>query len=162
MEDAKNILIYAYGNPGRQDDGLGNAFAENIETWITEKAIKGIEVESNYQLNIEDSDLISTKDIVLFVDATIEEIENFYIDEVKASDAKIEFTMHAVSPAFVLNLCNQIYDKDPKCYLLHIKGYEWGFKEELSEKAIENLNLALDFVKKEILLGLNFDKVESL
>lgn len=150
MGEEKSILIYGYGNPGRQDDGLGNAFVQEMEQWVDDNNIKGIFLESNYQLNIEDSDLISDKDIVVFVDATIEEIENFYIDKVNASEAKIEFTMHAVSPAFVLNLCNQIYDKYPKCYLLHIKGYEWDFKEEISSKAKQNLEMALNYVKEKL------------
>ena len=68
----KTVLIYGYGNPGRQDDGLGNEFVEIMEKWIADEGIKNVFTDSNYQLNIEDADTISSKDIVVFVDATIE------------------------------------------------------------------------------------------
>ncbi len=35
--------------------------------------------------------------------------------------------------------------------MLHIKGYEWEFKEELTNGAEENLNKALDFLKERLL-----------
>ena len=151
MTEDKSILIYGYGNPGRQDDGIGNEFVEIIEKWIAENGIKNVYTDSNYQLNIEDADTISSKDIVVFVDATIEEIDDFYIDRVNPSDAKVEFTMHAVSSAFVVNLCNEIYGKFPECYLIHIKGYEWDFAEGLTDKAKENMLKAVEYVKERIL-----------
>ena len=113
--------------------------------------IEGIEFDSNYQLNIEDADTISDKDIVVFIDASIEEIDDFIIDKVDPSEAKVEFTMHASSPAFVLNLCNELYNKFPETYLLHIKAYEFDFKEGLTEKATENLNKAIEFMKEKII-----------
>ncbi|MDD3687351.1 MAG: hydrogenase maturation protease [Bacteroidales bacterium] len=152
----KTILIYGYGNPGRQDDGLGNEFVEIMEKWIADEGIKNVFTDSNYQLNIEDADTISSKDIVVFVDATIEEIEDFYIDRVEPSEAHVEFTMHAVSPAFVVNLCNDIYAKFPECFLIHIKGYEWDFQEGLTDAAKANLQKAVDFVKQKILDGDEF------
>ncbi|HQP03339.1 MAG: hydrogenase maturation protease [Bacteroidales bacterium] len=156
MIAGKSILIYGYGNPGRQDDGLGNEFVEIMEKWIAAEGIKNVFTDSNYQLNIEDADTISSRDIVVFVDATTEEIEDFYINRVEPSEAKVEFTMHAVSPAFVVNLCNDIYGKFPECFLIHIKGYEWEFQEGLTDKAKANLLKALEFVKQKILNGDKF------
>lgn len=148
MTNEKKILLFGYGNPGRLDDGLGNKFVEEMEKWVTEKGIKNVEFDSNYQLNIEDSDTISDKDIVVFVDASQEDfVEDFYIDEIDPSNAKIEFTMHASSPAFIVNLCSEIYNKHPKAYLLHIKGYTWEFAEGLTDKANDNLQKALAFTQ---------------
>jgi len=144
------LLLYGYGNPGRQDDGLGIKLIEQIEQWIKDKNVKNIEVDSNYQLNIEDAEIISRKDIVIFVDATLEQIENIKFTKVEPADASIEFTMHAVSPAFVLDLCNKIYNKNPQTYLLHIKGYKWEFIEEITEEANKNLLNAIEFIKLKI------------
>ncbi len=141
------ILIYGYGNPGREDDGLGNAFVEAIHSWVEKNKLTNIELDSNYQLNIEDADIMAKNDIVLFVDATEEPIDNFCVSTVEPSDSRVEFTMHAVSPAFVLDLCQKIYGKNPQTYLLHIKGYQWDFKEELSPDGEKNLNKALEFIK---------------
>jgi hydrogenase maturation protease len=147
LDIPERILIYAYGNPGRQDDGLGNRFVEELGKWIDDKNIQGIEIESNYQLNIEDSVKVSEKDIVIFVDASNEDIKDIHFSVVEPSEGRSEFTTHSASPAFVLALCIRLYDKHPKTYLLQIRGYEWEFKEGLSAKAEKNLQKALEFVE---------------
>jgi hydrogenase maturation protease len=145
MATKPKILIYGYGNPGRQDDGLGAAFITEAEQWIAKQKIEHIALDTNYQLNIEDAQLISEYDKVIFVDASIEQIDSYSFTKVIPSDAKVEFTMHAVSPAFVVDLCQKIFDKTPEAFLLHLKGYNWDFEEKLSEKAKENLSAALNF-----------------
>ncbi len=145
MNQKPSILIFGYGNPGRQDDGLGAAFIEKMEQWVTENEISNIALDTNYQLNIEDAEQIAAYDLVYFVDATIEPLEQFSLTKVEPSDAKVEFTMHAVSPAFVLDLCRKIFNKTPESWLLHLKGYEWEFEEKLSAAAKANLDAALAF-----------------
>jgi hydrogenase maturation protease len=163
LEDPPKILIYGYGNPGRGDDGLGNAFVEKMEQWVRRNSISRIEFDSNYQLNVEDADTISDKDIVIFVDASIEPIEDFCITRVTASEASIEFTMHAVSPSFVLDLCNKLFTKNPVCYLLHIKGYKWELKEGLSSKATVNLSKTFEFLCGQLSSPVNlFERMEEL
>lgn len=151
------ILVYGYGNPGRQDDALGVRLAEDIEKWVEEQKIAGVEVDYNYQLNIDDSDRISPFDVVIFADASIEVINDFIFTKVDPDEATIEFTMHAVSPAFVLDLCKKLYNKCPETYLVHIKGYEWEFIEELTDEARLNLAKALGFLKEKVL---EFLKIE--
>ncbi len=144
----KKNLIYGYGNPGRQDDGIGARFTELFEKWIQEQNIKNISIDCNYQLNIEDAATISEYDTVIFVDASIvEDVENYKLEKIKPDNANIEFTMHAVSAAYVVFLCEQLYGKSPKSYILHIKAYEFDFVEELTPKAAENMLDAFDFLK---------------
>lgn len=146
MDQNHKILIYGYGNPGRQDDGLGNFFVEQTERWAKQESLTNLSFDSNYQLNIEDAANISVHDIVIFVDASLEEIDNFVLTEITPS-SKVEFSMHSVSAAFVVKLCNDIYYKSPKSYLLHIKGYEWEFKQGITPGAIGNLSMAMEFMK---------------
>ena len=155
MTNPGRILVYAYGNPGRQDDGLGNSLVEALQPWIEQEQLATVMLESNYQLNIEDADAISEKDIVVFVDASVEDIEDIHFGPVEPSEGRSEFTMHAASPAYVLALCHKIYRKYPETYLLQIRGYEWEFEEGLSEGARKNLGLALDFIKGKILSWLS-------
>ncbi|MDZ7741201.1 MAG: hydrogenase maturation protease [Bacteroidota bacterium] len=141
------VLVYGYGNPGRQDDGLGNAFVNRIGQWVEEKGLKDFFFDSNYQLNIEDADEISDKDLVVFADASTEEIEDFCMSKVDES-TKVAFTTHAASPGYIVELCRRIYKKAPPVYLMHIKGYEWEFEEGLSSKAKGNLELAVAYFKE--------------
>jgi len=143
------ILIYGYGNPGRQDDGLGIDFVNRLEQWSNDLGLKGFEFENNYQLNIEDAEAISDKDLVIFADASEEEIEDFCLTKVDGT-TKLAFTTHAASPGYIVKLCNELFNKEPLVLLLHIKGYEWEFTEGISEKAGNNLDKALDYMKKKL------------
>lgn len=150
-----NILIYGYGNPGRQDDGLGVRLAEKIEEWCAENNFsQQVHIDSNYQLNLEDAEKISGYRLVIFTDASKKDIHDYLFQPLEPSE-KVEFSMHAISPAFVLHLCNQIFNHQPETYLLHIKGYEWEFMEGMTVEARKNLDKAVDFVKRFIKDHLN-------
>jgi len=143
-------LIYGYGNPGRMDDGLGNCFVEEMQAWLSQHGMENIDTESNYQLNIEDAEKISSYERIIFVDASQEVIDNYAFTKVNPGNARVEFTMHAISPAYVQYLCEDLFKKKPDTYLLHIKGYKWDFKEELSETAAQNMKAALHFLQSEL------------
>jgi hydrogenase maturation protease len=140
------ILIYGYGNPGRQDDGLGIELTKELEKWANDKGLEGLEFENNYQLNIEDAETISDKDLVFFADASEEDIEDFCLSKVD-SNAKLSFTTHAASPGYIVKLCKELFNKEPLVLLMHVKGYEWEFREGLSEKARSNLDGAFNYLK---------------
>jgi hydrogenase maturation protease len=144
------ILVYGYGNPGREDDGLGYAMVRKLEEWVTENEISGIEFDSNYQLNIEDAEVISNKDLVIFVDASTEELTDFILTEV-TGETEVSFTTHAASPGYIVKLCADLFGKTPKVMLLHIKGYRWEFLEGLSDQAESNLEKAFTFMKEYLL-----------
>jgi hydrogenase maturation protease len=145
----KKLLIYGYGNPGRQDDGLGARFVEMVDAWIEQEKLTGIYTDCNYQLNIEDSEVVADYETVIFVDASVvEEVDDYKLETIQPNDATIEFTMHAVSTSYVIDLCRKLYGKTPQAYVLHIKAYEFDFKEELTPGALRNLKAAFQFIKK--------------
>ena len=150
MDKQIKVLVYGYGNPGRQDDALGIEMANMIEKWAEEHHIKNIETDSNYQLNVEDAERISNKDVVVFVDASQEDIHEYKFTHLDPSSEKVEFTMHAVSPEYVLHVCKDLFDKSPKTCLLAIKGYEWNFQEGLSDNAKLNLEQAFQFLTRKL------------
>jgi Ni,Fe-hydrogenase maturation factor len=140
------ILIYGYGNPGRQDDVLGIKLADIICDWAARNHYNFIETDCNYQLNIEDASIIQDKNLVIFADASQEMTDDFLFTKVNP-DSKVDFTMHHVRPEYIQYLCNEIYQKTPESFLLHIKGYQWEFMGELTGKAQTNLNEAAEFLK---------------
>jgi len=142
----KKVLIYGYGNPGRQDDALGILLVEKMELWAKKNGLESIDFDSNYQLNIEDALAISEYDIVIFADASIEDIDGFIITPVKPCQ-KTEFTMHAMAPEFVLHLCHSLYNKFPNTYLVHLKGYEFEFYGELTSRAEKNISDVFQLLK---------------
>jgi hydrogenase maturation protease len=160
MNNNKKILFYGYGNPGRQDDALGISFVDEMEKWVRTLNIENISFDTNYQLNIEDAEEISGYDLVIFADASMEPIEGFEFSKIKRSDAQVEFTMHAVSVSFVVDLCYKMYNKVPDAYLVHLKGYEWDldFDKGLTEQAAIHLQDALDFMKEMVFQKIQLPK----
>ncbi len=140
------VLIYGYGNPGRMDDGLGNELVNALEHWSKKNNIDYVEFDSNYQLNIEDAYDISTKDVVIFVDASKEDIDDFVLTKIN-ENSNLSFTSHEASPGYIYYLSKKLFKKAPETFLLHIKGYKWDFQQGLSEGAEHNLNKAIAYMK---------------
>lgn len=146
MTEAANILLIGYGNPGRLDDGLGPALADIIE----KKQLDGVTVDSNYQLSVEDADPISKHDYVLFVDASVDGREPFWIQQVDPK-REVSFSSHSISPEALLDMSNNMLNGNTKGYIVGIRGYEFNeFGEKLSDKAKANLDAAVAFVEKAI------------
>ncbi|MCK9408369.1 MAG: hydrogenase maturation protease [Bacteriovoracaceae bacterium] len=143
------ILIHAYGNPGRGDDGIGSAFVQMCQPWLSHESVHHLTIESSYQLSVEDAYTMSEFDIVVFVDATMENIENFTFTAVQQKQQS-PFTTHAMSPSGALYLCKELYGKQPETYLLQIGGYEWEMLEGLSEQAEKNLWKAFHFFRAKL------------
>jgi hydrogenase maturation protease len=139
------ILVYGYGNPGRQDDGLGPALVAKLE----EERVPGVTTDCNYQLQIEDAVAVAEHDAVIFVDASLVGGEPFTFTELEPSN-DITFTTHTMSPASVLALCHELYRKSVRAYLLAIRGYEWELVEGLSPMAAKNLDEASRFIASTI------------
>ncbi|MCK5781018.1 MAG: hydrogenase maturation protease [Flavobacteriales bacterium] len=133
-------LVYGFGNPGREDDGLGDAMIKRLQTWVKDNYILDVDLESNYQLNVEDAEMISNYQRVIFVDASKEDIKVCKIEKLKPAKKTIEFTMHAVSPSYLIYLARELFHKSPECYLLSIRGKYWTIKEGISIDASMNLD----------------------
>jgi len=136
------VLILGYGNPGRQDDGLGPAVAEQIDAlgWPNVTAYE------NYQLNIEDALEVADHDVVWFVDAARSGPSPFAFEPL-APAASLEFTSHLVRPEAILAMAHQYYGATPKAFLLGIRGYEFEFAEGLTIAGTENLQIAVEMLK---------------
>lgn len=135
------MLLLGIGNSGRGDDGLGWKFVECVEKFC----YKFIEFEFRYQLHIEDADTIGNYEVVVFVDASHEKIENgFQVSSCKPSD-HYYYSTHAQDPGAILHLCNNLFNKFPKAYLVAIAGEEWDLGSSLSKTAMQNLKEALSF-----------------
>ncbi|MDY7577064.1 hydrogenase maturation protease [Herbaspirillum sp. RTI4] len=143
--DNEASLIYGIGNIGRQDDGLGWEFIDWLETAsVCTKA----ERVKFYQLNLEDADLISHQQRVLFVDASKEvsdERFRFYKAEQKMD---FSFTSHDMSIETIMATCWQCFAKMPEVYVLAIKGYEWELQIGLTDEAKKNLRLASSYMQR--------------
>lgn len=150
---AAGTLVLGWGNPGRLDDGIGPAFAASLKTMH----LPGVEIDSDYQLQIEDASEIAAFERVVFVDADRGGAEPFWLRRIYPSPKAASgssFTTHSVSPGAVLTMTRELFHAEPEAWLLGIRGYEFSdFGEELSERARENLHRALEYVSAALLDG---------
>ncbi len=125
------------------DDGLGPAFAERAEAL----KLPGVTVESNYQLNVEDADLISKYDVVVFADASVNAAEPFEFQPMERKVPMVGFSSHSITAGSLLGLAEELFGATPKAYGMAIRGYEFNeFGEQLSVKAQANLAAAIEFL----------------
>ena len=138
-----DILIIGYGNPGRQDDGLGPALAEAVERL----ALPGVSVDSDYQLTVEHAEMAARHRVVVFADATTEGSDSFTWSRVEPNEAGIRFSSHHLAPADVLVLARDLFSAEPEGYVLAIRGRCFGeLAPGLSAEAQAALNEAVDFL----------------
>jgi hydrogenase maturation protease len=135
------ILLYGYGNPGRQDDGLGPVLVEDIERL----QLPGVDIDANYQPQIEDAAQIAEYELVIFVDTTVEEVDEFFVRRLEPSK-KISFTSHLVKPESILAMCEDMFEKIPVAWLIGIRGYEFEYCESFTDRATANYKRAFDFI----------------
>jgi len=137
----KNLLI-GYGNPGRQDDGLGPALAAKVE----EKRPSGWVVEIDYQLVVEHALDIVGYETIIFADASVNGETPFIYREVHPEPLE-DFTGHGLSPEAVMYLAKTLFHCNAQGFVLGMRGYEFDkFEERLSDAARNNLEAAHRFI----------------
>ncbi len=143
------VLFIGYGNPGRLDDGLGPALAARIEAL----SLKGMTVEADYQLAVENAFDVSMHDIVIFADAAVRGKAPFFFKKIH-SRSPLSLGSHSVSPEAVLFFAERLFHSRARAYVLGIRGYEFnGYNERLSKRAEKNLEEAFQFVAKLVQSG---------
>lgn len=162
IEDDMATLILGYGNKDRQDDGVAwhvlsslcNTLKKNPNEEIAEEFTKGTDLAMIFQLQLmpEQCEFIATYDRVCFIDAHTGAIT----EEIRVQPLVQHFQSspltHHLSPESLLSITNTIYNKSPESVLLSIRGYEFGFSQNLSDRTQllvpQAVNLILEWLDK--------------
>ena len=138
-------LVIGFGNIDRADDGVAfeviNALRRRLgqnplsedETGLEEL---GAKIDSVFlsQLTPELMDTLVDYGRVIFVDAHVyENLENLRCAPVVPEYAPATFTHH-LTPATLLALLKTLYRVEPAGHLVSIRGYDFDFHRNLSEK----------------------------
>ena len=137
-------LIFTWGNPSRGDDALGPAMYELLQ----QEDINGVELLTDFQLQIEHSIDLEGRECVLFVDASTSASAPFEIIRLQP-EQDASYTTHAMSPQALLSVYQQVNGSaPPPAWLLSIRGYEFGLGLPLSPAAHKHLLAAFKHVKE--------------
>jgi hydrogenase maturation protease len=114
------ILVIGYGNPFRQDDGIG---------YLAALRAGGLAV---HQLTPELAEPISRADLVIFVDADRDLWPGAVTEtELSPAEAAAQFTHH-VAPETLMALAQSLYGRSPKAKMIHAGGEWYGLGDDLS------------------------------
>jgi hydrogenase maturation protease len=134
-ETADRVLVIAYGNPLRCDDGVAWQAAEEIRRKLASR----VEIICSHQLTPELAEEASRADVVIFLDATGNGNPGKVVCQtVSAEPMQARFSHHLTS-AQVLALCAQLYQAKPRGFLISISGKCFDHGDGLSPAAINAL-----------------------
>ena len=132
------MLVLAVGNPSRGDDALGPELAARLEA----AALPGVEVITEFQLQVENALDLEGRERAVFVDAGTGTPGPF---ELRRATAAADFlhTSHAISPEAVLATYSRVTGKEPpEAWVLCVRGESFELGEGLSAAAAGNLEAA--------------------
>jgi hydrogenase maturation protease len=142
MEGQGRILIFGYGNPGRGDDGAGPLLAAALRSLN----LPQVEVESDYQLSVDDALAVCDHAAVIFVDADVNGPPPFRFSRVQPVRC-LGISGHSATPSEVMGVARDIFAEEPPAYMLGVRGYDFDhFRETLSSQARANVREALAFL----------------
>jgi hydrogenase maturation protease len=137
------LLIFAYGNPSRGDDALGPLLIEHLQILN----LKGIEMLTDFQLQVEHAYDLQGRERVLFIDASVS-CEAPYTFSRLFAQKDPSYTTHVMNPMAVMHVYQELYGDPPPSYLLQVRGESFELGESLSLQAEVNLQSSLDLLRR--------------
>jgi len=164
-------IIIGYGNPDRQDDGVGwqalKRIAQRLKRSTPEDPSAGIyDLEKSpgllftLQLTPELAETLAKYDEVYFIDAHT----GTYPDDLAVITLEAEFQAspftHHMTPQTLLSLTRKLYGKTPKGTLISAHGFEFGFSNTLSPRTFDLMEELVEWILKKI--NLSSQETQSL
>jgi hydrogenase maturation protease len=144
-----DTLVLGYGNPGRLDDGLG----PGVATAVGSLDLPRVEVDSAYQLNMEDAAIVARYETVVLVDASLDGPEPWGMVRLLPRAVQT-FSSHAMPPETILALARDALGWKGRAYLLGVRGYDFDeYAERLSKGARANLGAAVAMLSEALVDG---------
>jgi len=127
------VLLIAYGNPLRGDDGLAWQVSELLAGRFSPTELK---IVCCHQLAPELADDLSCSDAVIFVDAASPESRfgipgEIRVVEIHATES-LQPVTHHFAPAALLAMAASLYGATPKSFLVTVTGQNFEHEEALS------------------------------
>lgn len=140
------FLILAWGNPSRGDDALGPRLIERLDALQGLPGGLGVELLTDFQLQIEHALDLADRDLVVFADAAARGPEPFAFGPV-TPEPSLPISTHALTPGGVLAVYRRVVGgQEPVCHVLGIRGYAFELGADLSTPALANLDAALAYL----------------
>ena len=146
------ILIIAYGNSLRRDDGAGLILAENLETALRERG-SIVEHIAVHQLTPDLALSVAADDVavVIFVDtrvvASADDQMALHVCRLCSGEDSPSLGHH-VGPSVILTYARLLYGKSPPAWLITVPGVDFDHGEGLSDAARRALDTLPDILRQ--------------
>ena len=123
------LIVFAWGNESRGDDGIGPLLARRL----LGLGLPALVVVEDHQLNIEHVTDFVDDTPLLFIDASVSIESGIMLEQIEASGDG-NFSTHAISPRALLNVYREATGNiPPPAFLLHVAGESFGLGERLGD-----------------------------
>jgi hydrogenase maturation protease len=127
------VLIVAYGNPLRCDDGVAWRAADALEN----KFSSDVEILRLHQLTPELADTVRNFGTVILVDAAScdgsqQKPGMIRVEEIRGGTSEPARFSHVLSPKKILDLALQLYGANPRAFVVTVAGENFGHGDSLS------------------------------
>lgn len=150
------VLIVAYGNPLRCDDGVAWRAADSLEARFSNAEV---EITRLHQLAPETADAVRHSELVLFIDAAcIDDVNKSRPGEIQIRKVEVQphrgpaHFSHVYSPEKVLELAKELYNASPRGFVITVAGEDFGHGDSLSApvaSALPELVMAIERLIKD-------------
>jgi hydrogenase maturation protease len=135
------VLIIAYGNPSRSDDGFGWRVADLLRLKLRDSKA---DIVCTYQLTPELASAARAADLLIFLDAAYGSRPG----QITCADAfphsePLRFS-HQLTPEQILAFSLELYGVRPRAYTISVTGESFEHGEELSEPVRSALPACVD------------------
>ncbi|MCL2591425.1 MAG: homospermidine synthase [Betaproteobacteria bacterium] len=143
------VLLTAWGNTSRGDDALGTSLLQHLNTWALSSGMaERFEWVEDFQLQIDHALNLEGKTLALYIDAGQNTPAPFSFSPISPFKQPWH-TTHAMPPESVLAVFEHTFQKPPcPCFVLCVKGEDFGIREGFSVAAQNHLGSALIFAQK--------------
>jgi hydrogenase maturation protease len=142
---AGRALVIGFGNPDRQDDGVGWHVVQRLAERLGRVTFETIDGDAcaaepspvllcTLQLVPEMAETVRCFERVCFVDAhTGAYADDLRFEPLQPSYQTSPFTHH-LTPETLLQLAASLYGRAPEAAVCSVRGYEFGFANSLSQR----------------------------
>ncbi|HOK28987.1 MAG TPA: hypothetical protein PLH42_00205 [bacterium] len=106
-----------------------------------------VDVINVQELGPEISEDIAGYELVFFIDAGIDQENDYEIKEIIPLYKNPIFSHH-ISPEMILAITKELFGVSPAAYLVSVRGYSFDFGFEITREAQENSEKAIDRIKE--------------
>jgi hydrogenase maturation protease len=137
-----SILVIGYGNPLRQDDGVGQRVAQTVARW----QVPNVHAIALHQLTPDLAEQMAEADLVIFVDAEVRS----HGSDVQLHPIALAETgtliNHTCDPSTLLAITQALYQTHPRAWSVLIPGTAFEFGHPLSPMAENGIETALEII----------------